>query len=55
MSTARMIRDWTYVAVLAVLLASYAASLAAQAVSARAATAEPPASMCMYKAPPAAS
>jgi hypothetical protein len=49
-----MIRDWTYVAVLAVLLLSYAASLAAQAVSARAADAEPQASMCMYKAPPAA-
>jgi hypothetical protein len=52
MSKARMIRDWTYVAVLAVLLASYAASLAAQAVSARAAAAAP-GSVCLYKAPPA--
>jgi hypothetical protein len=37
MSNARMIRDWAYVAVLAVLLVSYAASLVSQAVSARAA------------------
>lgn len=50
MSTARMIRDWTYLAVLAILLLSYAVSLASQAVTARAADAGP--SVCMYKAPP---
>ena len=51
MSTARMIRDWTYLAVLAILLLSYAVSLASQAVTARAADAGP--SVCMYQAPPA--
>ena len=51
MSKARMIRDWTYVAVLAVLLLSYAVSLASQAVTARAA--DVGGSVCMYKAQPA--
>ena len=49
MSTSRMIRDWTYAAVLAVLLLTYAASLVSQAVSARAA--EGP-SVCMLSGAP---
>ncbi|MEQ1865807.1 MAG: hypothetical protein ABL996_14300 [Micropepsaceae bacterium] len=49
MSTPRMIRDWTYAAVLAVLLLSYGASLVSQAVSARAA--ESP-GVCMLTPPP---
>jgi hypothetical protein len=53
MSTARMIRDWTYVVVLALLLLSYALSLGSQAISARAADADTAGSVCMYKAPPA--
>ena len=37
MSTAAMIRDWTYVAVVALLLLSYGVSLLSQGFSARAA------------------
>lgn len=49
MSPSRIIRDWTYAAVLAALLLSYGASLVSQAVSARAA--EGP-SVCMLTPPP---
>jgi hypothetical protein len=44
------IRDWTYAAVLAALLVTYAASLVSQAVTARAGEGV---SLCMYKGPPA--